>query len=125
MVSSDLSFAQDVVEDRCLHMMPYDDKYFSGVFEPGELLPVPRRSSSVMGRHNKRGVDHRHMPCMLKKIVKPAPLTPLRKQVKEKALNFIRRHYLLRKNQLMIIVIKFLLFFLLNYCLKNRKDNPS
>ncbi|XP_005089099.1 HEAT repeat-containing protein 4 isoform X2 [Aplysia californica] len=86
MVSSGLSFSQDVVEDRCLHMMPYDTKYFSGVFEPGELLPPPRRSSSVMGRHNKRGVDARHMPCYLKKIAKPAPLTPLRKQVKEKAL---------------------------------------
>ena len=86
MVSSSLSFTQDVVEDRCLHMMPYDDKYFSGVFKPGALLPVPPRAKSVMGRHNKRGFDSRHMPCMLKKVFKPSPLTPLRRQAREKAL---------------------------------------
>ena len=76
---------QDVVEDRCLHMMPYDDKYFSGVFEPGSLVPVPAKAKNVMGRMNKIGTDNRHMPSFLKKIAKPPPLTPLRKQVKEKA----------------------------------------
>merc|ERR1711913_181036 len=49
MVSNGLTFSQDVVADRCLHMMPYDTRYFNGVFEPGEIVPLPHRSSSVMG----------------------------------------------------------------------------
>lgn len=87
MVSSGLSFSQDVVEDRCMHMMPYSSKYFDDVFEPpGGLVTIPTRSRSQMGRHNKIGTDVRHMPCCLKKTVKSKPLTPLRKQAKEKAL---------------------------------------
>ena len=125
MVSSDLSFAQDVVEDRCLHMMPYDDKYFSGVFEPGELLPVPRRSSSVMGRHNKRGVDHRHMPCMLKKIVKPAPLTPLRKQVKEKALELHKEALSFKKKTANDNSDQVPAFFLTELLSKEQKGQPK
>ena len=85
MVSDGISFATDVVEDRCLHMMPFSEKYFEQVFNPGALVPVPKKTAQIVGRHNKRGEDMRHMPCYLKKIVKPQPLTPLRKQVKEKA----------------------------------------
>ena len=85
MVSNGISFAEDVVEDRCLHMMPFNDKYFEQVFSPGALVPQPKKTTQKVGRHNKRGEDVRHMPCYLKKIAKPLPLTPLRKQVKEKA----------------------------------------
>ncbi|GFN92089.1 heat repeat-containing protein 4 [Plakobranchus ocellatus] len=85
MVSNGMSFAQEVVEDRCLHMMPFSEKYFEEVFNPGAFVPAPKKTTQIIGRHDKRGTDIRHMPCYLKKIAKPLPLTPLRKQVKEKA----------------------------------------
>ena len=36
-ISTDLTFSEDVVRDRCFHMVPYDEKYLYEALDPGKV----------------------------------------------------------------------------------------
>ncbi|KAH9489369.1 hypothetical protein Btru_056480 [Bulinus truncatus] len=77
MLSSDIRFSEDVVEDRCLFMMPYSNKYFEDIFKPGELLshrPLSRSKSNLRLSISSRQTSKMH--C----------LPPLQQNVKDKAI---------------------------------------
>ncbi|KAK6177944.1 hypothetical protein SNE40_012803 [Patella caerulea] len=82
-ISGDLAFSEDVVRDRCFHMLPYDDKYFWEAIDASQLIPIPPKRNIIVGRHNASGTDRRHMPCIPGKQKK---LKPLKKKVMHKAL---------------------------------------
>ncbi|XP_055955411.1 HEAT repeat-containing protein 4 isoform X2 [Patella vulgata] len=82
-ISGDLAFSEDVVRDRCFHMLPYDDKYFWEAIDASQLIPIPPKRNLIVGRHNASGTDRRHMPCI---PGKQKTLKPLKKKVMHKAL---------------------------------------
>lgn len=84
LLTTNLTFSEDVVKDRCFHMLPYDEKYMYEAFDATGLVPYPARTKYPVGRHNTRGPDIRHMPCSLKRT-KPK-LKPMEKKVMERAL---------------------------------------
>lgn len=84
LLTNNLTFSEDVVKDRCFHMLPYDEKYMYEAFDATGLVPFPPRTKYPVGRHNPRGPDIRHMPCALR-FTKPK-LKPMKKKVMEKAL---------------------------------------
>ena len=88
-ISSDLVFGEDVVRDRCFHMLPYDDKYLYEALDPTDLVDLPPRMKIPPGRHNARHSDVRHMPCNLT-ISKKPHLKPLKRKIMEKAMEMQR-----------------------------------
>lgn len=83
-ISADLSFSEDVVHDRCFHMVPYDRKYLFQALDPYDIVSPPPHAKIPPGRHDARGMDQRHMPCHLTKSYKPQ-LKPLRRKIMERA----------------------------------------
>ncbi|CAL1546069.1 unnamed protein product [Lymnaea stagnalis] len=81
MISSDISFTDDVIEDRCLHMMPYNQKYFENVFNPTKII-----GKRKLGKRSKSSLDIPLAPRALKEKTNPQTLAPLQKNVKEKAI---------------------------------------
>ncbi|ESP00441.1 hypothetical protein LOTGIDRAFT_238549 [Lottia gigantea] len=82
-ICGDLSFTEDVVRDRCFHMLPYSDKYFYEALDVSSLIPKQPKRNILIGRHNTSGSDKRHMPCI---PTKTQYLKPLRKKISDKAL---------------------------------------
>ncbi|XP_062602702.1 HEAT repeat-containing protein 4-like [Saccostrea cucullata] len=83
-ISADLRFSEDVVEDRCFHMVPYDTKYLFQALDPYDIVSPPPHAKIPPGRHDARGMDQRHMPCHLTKSYKPH-LKPLKRKIMERA----------------------------------------
>lgn len=83
-ISADLSFSEDVVHDRCFHMVPYDRKYLFQALDPYDIVSPPPHAKIPPGRHDARGMDQRHMPCHLTKSYKPQ-LKPLKRKIMERA----------------------------------------
>jgi hypothetical protein len=83
-ISSDLHFEEDVVKDRCYHMLPYDEKYLYEALSLDGIVRPLGRAKIPPGRHDARGADVRHMPCNLTKSSK-SHLKPLRRKIMEKA----------------------------------------
>ena len=66
-VSSELTFSEDVVRDRCFHMLPYSNKYLYEALDISDIVStLPTHSNVPQGRHNMRGPDLRHSICHLK-----------------------------------------------------------
>jgi len=84
-ISTDISFDEDVIKERCFHMLPYDEKYLYEALSPGGLVPEPPKMKIPPGRHNARKTDVRHMPCNLTATSKPQ-LKPLKRRIMEKAM---------------------------------------
>ncbi|XP_064600899.1 HEAT repeat-containing protein 4-like [Liolophura sinensis] len=74
-ISTDIVFSEDVVRDRCFHMLPYDEKYFYEALDLSTLISVPNKSHIPLSRHNSRLPLSRHMPCHLTKT--PTHLKPM------------------------------------------------
>lgn len=83
MISNSLTFTDDVIENRCLHMMPYNEKYFHGVFEPGQLV-TSHKQKKDHGRHKTTRLVGHHLPHSHRTYVKPNQLTTLTKPSKTK-----------------------------------------
>ncbi|XP_052099876.1 HEAT repeat-containing protein 4-like isoform X2 [Mytilus californianus] len=83
-ISSDLHFGEDVVKDRCFHMLPYDEKYLFEALSLDGIVEAPEKAKIPPGRHDSRGTDNRHMPCNLTKSTK-SHLKPLKRKIMEKA----------------------------------------
>ncbi|BFZ01675.1 hypothetical protein BsWGS_04714 [Bradybaena similaris] len=83
MISSNLTFTDDVIENRCLHMMPYNEKYFHGIFKPGQLV-TSQKQKKDHGRHKTRTLDGHHLPHNHRTFVKPNELATLSKPGKSK-----------------------------------------
>nr|XP_022342534.1 HEAT repeat-containing protein 4-like isoform X1 [Crassostrea virginica] len=83
-ISADLSFSEDVVHDRCFHMVPYDRKYLYQALDPYDIVSPSPVAKIPPGRHDARGMDQRHMPCHLTKSYKPQ-LKPLKRKIMERA----------------------------------------
>lgn len=83
-ISSDLQFGEDVVKDRCFHMLPYDQKYLYDVLSLDGIVQPPGKTKIPPGRHDARGSDVRHMPCNLTKSTK-SNLKPLKRKIMERA----------------------------------------
>lgn len=83
-ISADLSFSEDVVHDRCFHMVPYDRKYLFQALDPYDIVSPQPHAKIPPGRHDARGMDQRHMPCHLTKSYKPQ-LKPLKRKIMERA----------------------------------------
>lgn len=83
-ISSDLHFGEDVVKERCFHMLPYDEKYLYEALSLDGIVKPPERTRVPPGRHDARGTDVRHMPCNLTKSTK-SHLKPLKRKIMEKA----------------------------------------
>lgn len=66
-ISTDIVFSEDVVRDRCFHMLPYDEKYFYEALDIGTLISVPQKSGIPLSRHNSRLPLSKHLPCHLTK----------------------------------------------------------
>ena len=84
-ISSDLSFSEDVVKDRCFHLLPYDEKYFREALDISDIVTSHPKTKEIMGRHNNRASDTKHLPCHIKKR-NTHRLQPLRRKILEKAL---------------------------------------
>lgn len=83
-VSTGLRFEEEVVKERCFHALPYDEKYMYEAFDISDLVSVPPKTKLLVGRHNPRGEDTRHMPCNLTKSTK-SHLKPLKRRITERA----------------------------------------
>ncbi|XP_055874149.1 HEAT repeat-containing protein 4-like [Biomphalaria glabrata] len=77
MLSSDIKFSQDVVEDRCLFMMPYSNKYFEDIFKPGDVISRRPISRSRNNQHFSTTTSKQNSMLQI--------LPPLHKDVKDKA----------------------------------------
>lgn len=62
-ISTDLSFGEEVVRDRCFHLLPYSDKYFKEALDISNLIAASPKTSKPMGRYNNRIADKKHLPC--------------------------------------------------------------
>ncbi|XP_074643741.1 HEAT repeat-containing protein 4-like [Tubulanus polymorphus] len=87
-VGLDLSFGEDVVRDRCFHLLPYSDKYFYEALDASDIVRIPSKSNKPIGRHDRRGTDTRHMPCHIQKKTtnQQQHLKPLKQKIMKKAL---------------------------------------
>lgn len=83
-ISTDITFADEVVEDRCLHMMPYSDKYFLKALDISDIVSPPPKSKYTLARYNTRGTDKRHQPCHIKNR-SPYKLKPIKRKILERA----------------------------------------
>ena len=83
-ISADITFADEVVEDRCRHLMPYSDKYFYEALDFSDIVAKPPKTKYTLVRHNNRGVDRRHQPCHIKSRV-PYKLKPMKRKILDKA----------------------------------------
>ena len=83
-ISTDLKFADEVVEDRCMAKTAYNDKYFYQALDASNIISEPPKINYTLARHNKRGPDTRHQSCHLQKRV-PYKLKPLKRKILEKA----------------------------------------
>ncbi|XP_064629976.1 HEAT repeat-containing protein 4-like isoform X2 [Lineus longissimus] len=83
-VSESLAFDEDVVRDRCFHLLPYSDKYFLEAVDPSSVVKPRPKPTGPTGRCDKRGTDNRHMPCHIKKTV-AHKLKPMRRRIMERA----------------------------------------
>ena len=90
-ISSDLYFGEDVVRDRCFHMLPYDKKYFKEALDISGIVSPRQKTRDVMGRHNNRVADSKHLPCHIRKRA-THKLKPMKRKILEKALQV---HFLL------------------------------
>ncbi|XP_077992440.1 HEAT repeat-containing protein 4-like isoform X2 [Glandiceps talaboti] len=81
-ISADLSFSEDVVEQRGAHTLPYDEKKLLTAYNFSGICKSPRKTHIIIGRHNTRGPDRKHLPCNLKK--RHHHLMPLEPKKKEK-----------------------------------------
>ncbi|CAG5119682.1 unnamed protein product [Candidula unifasciata] len=81
MISNNLTFTEDVIENRCLHMMPYSEKYFQGIFEPGKLISS-RMQTKRQSRYKTRNQHENCVPHYQSTVIKPYQVTPLKKMVK-------------------------------------------
>ena len=81
------SFNEDVLKERCFHLLPYNTKYLTETLDPGPLVPIPPKANKVQGRHDMRGEDKRHMPCHIKAT---KSLKPIRKKSLHKILPSIK-----------------------------------
>ena len=97
-ISADLSFSDDVVEDRCMSMTNYSDKYFRKALDTSDIITPRPKAKYSLTRHNARGADIRHPPCNLQKRV-PYKLKPLKRQILEKA-NDMHKDALQKEEQL-------------------------
>lgn len=79
-ISADLSFSEDVVRERCYHLLPYSDKYLYEALDASDIIPTPPKSKLLVGRHNARGTDRRHMPCHIEKTVAHR-LKPIKRRI--------------------------------------------
>ena len=84
-ISCDLSFSEDVVKDRCFHLLPYDEKYFREALDISDIVPSRPKTKEIMGRHNNRVSDTKHLPCHIRKR-NTHRLQPLKRKILEKAL---------------------------------------
>ena len=87
---ADLDFSEDVVRDRCFHMLPYSDKYFHEALDTSDIITPPpvksrNRHSFSGGRYNARGEDKRHMPCHIQKISSHR-LKPMKRKILQRSL---------------------------------------
>ena len=83
-ISADITFSDEVIEDRCRHLMPYSDKYFYDALDISDIVVPPPKAKFTMVRHNKRGEDRRHQPCHIKSRV-PYKLKPMKRKILDKA----------------------------------------
>ena len=83
-ISTGLSFSEDVVKERCFHLLPYSEKYFHEALDYTNLIPRPPKAIVAPGRHNMRGADKRHLPCHIKKRTHHQ-LKPMKRQILERA----------------------------------------
>ncbi|CAH1785083.1 unnamed protein product [Owenia fusiformis] len=95
-ISCDITFADDVVKDRSFHTMPYDEKYFKEALDISDIVSPRQKANILVGRHNQRGSDQKHMPCHLKKTAKHK-LKPLKRQIMDKAIK-LHQEAALRKS---------------------------
>ena len=65
-ISTDISFGEDVVKDRCFHLVPYSDKYFYEALDVSDIITPPPVTTKPIGRHNNRVADKKHLPCHIK-----------------------------------------------------------
>ena len=84
-ISSDLTFSEDVVRDRCFHLLPYDEKYFREALDISDIVSPRPKTKEVMGRCNNRASETKHLPCHIKNR-NTHQLQPLKRKILEKAL---------------------------------------
>ena len=87
-ISADLRFSEEVVKEKCFHMLPYDEKYFWEALDIGDLIVKPPAGKLFDrcggGRHNNRGPDIRHAPCLISNSKKS--LRPMKSDIVQKAI---------------------------------------
>ena len=83
-ISEGISFSEDVVEERCMHMTNYSDKYFQRALDASDIITPRPKAKYTLTRHNTRGSDKRHPPCNLQKRI-PYKLKPLKRKILERA----------------------------------------
>ena len=88
-ISSDLSFSEDVVRDRCFHLLPYDEKYFREALDISHIVPPRPKAKEVMGRCNNRVSETKHLPCHIKNR-NTHRLQPLKRKILERAMEVIQ-----------------------------------
>ena len=86
-VTTNLTFSEDVVRERCFHMLQYDNKYLSEALDVSDIIPSVSspKKNFLIGRYNTRGSDKRHMPCHIKSRG-TTRLKPMKKKMMEKAM---------------------------------------
>ncbi|XP_035665680.1 HEAT repeat-containing protein 4-like isoform X2 [Branchiostoma floridae] len=83
-ISCDLTFTPDVVESRAVHTLPYSSDRLKQVLDYRNIIKVKTaRSKIVDGRHDRRGLDTKHLPCHLQRR-HPYRLRPLGKKEQQR-----------------------------------------
>ncbi|XP_066278288.1 HEAT repeat-containing protein 4-like isoform X2 [Branchiostoma lanceolatum] len=83
-ISCDLTFTQDVVESRAVHTLPYSTDRLKQALDYRSIIKVKTaRSKMVDGRHDRRGLDTKHLPCHLQRR-HPYRLRPLGKKEQQR-----------------------------------------
>ncbi|XP_078668730.1 HEAT repeat-containing protein 4-like isoform X2 [Branchiostoma floridae x Branchiostoma belcheri] len=83
-ISCDLTFTQDVVESRAVHTLPYSSDRLKQALDYRNIIKVKTaRPKMVDGRHDRRGLDTKHLPCHLQRR-HPYRLRPLGKKEQQR-----------------------------------------
>ena len=70
------------------------------VFDVSDIVKLPEKTKFTLARHNTRGPDRRHAPCMLEKRT-AHKLKPLKRKILEKSLEMHKQEQEHKKAQVL------------------------
>ena len=70
------------------------------VFDVSDIVKLPEKTKFTLARHNTRGPDRRHAPCMLEKRT-AHKLKPLKRKILEKSLEMYKQEQDHKKAQVL------------------------